>query len=176
MWFFLGIAPKNRPSAHGQSTCCHDDSCQDFPPRMGRGKVVCELTEFIHHQARDGVSQNLQTHGRAFLRWKTWKTHKHKAPVRLHLLLVSRRTRCTCQKVCSTTEARLNPRPPLPPPKRCSSQPKMMPFQQTMTVLKYLLLPDSGSQINALFGAPKESNCKRNSSGGKKKEKKRRFI
>lgn len=29
---------------------------------MGRGKVVCELTEFIHHQARDGISQNLKTH------------------------------------------------------------------------------------------------------------------
>lgn len=51
-----------------ESTCCHDDSCQDFPPCMGRGKVVCELTEFIHHQAGDGISQNLKTHAGVYTR------------------------------------------------------------------------------------------------------------
>lgn len=28
---------------------------------MGGGEVVCELAEFIHHQARDGISQNLKS-------------------------------------------------------------------------------------------------------------------
>lgn len=35
---------------------------------MGGGKVVCELTEFIHHQARDGISQNLKTHAGVYTR------------------------------------------------------------------------------------------------------------
>lgn len=44
-----------------KSTCCHDDSSQDFPSCMGGGEVVSELAEFIHHQARDGISQNLKS-------------------------------------------------------------------------------------------------------------------
>lgn len=45
---------------------------------MGGGEVVCELAEFIHHQARDGISQNLKPHtGKQIL-----DTNKNKARVR----------------------------------------------------------------------------------------------
>lgn len=59
---------------HSKPTCCHDDSRQDFPSRMRRAKVVCELTEFVHHQTRDGISQNLKTHTGVYTR-KHGHTH-----------------------------------------------------------------------------------------------------
>lgn len=45
-------------------TCCHDDACQHFSPCMRGRKVVCQLTELIHNQARDRISQNLELHTR----------------------------------------------------------------------------------------------------------------
>ena len=61
---------------HPISTCCHDDSCEDFPSCMGGGEVVCQLTELIHHQARDGISQNLELHTHTCTRTHT-HTHTH---------------------------------------------------------------------------------------------------
>lgn len=39
---------------------------------MGGGEVVCQLTELIHHQARDSISQNLESHTQTCM-----QTHKH---------------------------------------------------------------------------------------------------
>lgn len=90
-----------------KSTCCHDNSCQDFPSCMGGGKVVCELTEFIHHQARDGISQNLKSHTGVYTCAHTKKkTHGDRQrqswcqTCQLHLLLFSQGTQCTCQRAC----------------------------------------------------------------------------
>lgn len=83
-----------------KSTCCHDDSRQDFPSCMGRGKVVCELTEFIHHQARDSISQNLETHAGVYRRKHGHTKQSSCQTCQLHLLLVSQGAQCTCQRVC----------------------------------------------------------------------------
>lgn len=58
---------------HPECTCCHDDSCEDFPSCMGGGEVVCQLTELIHHQAGHGISQNLESNTQTHM-----QAHRHK--------------------------------------------------------------------------------------------------
>lgn len=41
------------------STCCHDNTSQNFPSCVWRREVVSELAEFVHYQTRDGICKNL---------------------------------------------------------------------------------------------------------------------
>ncbi len=41
------------------STCCHDNTSQNFPPCVWRREVVSELAEFVHYQTRNGIGKNL---------------------------------------------------------------------------------------------------------------------
>lgn len=52
--------PAIRRGSKAYSTCCHDDSCQDFPSRMRGCEVVRQLAKLVHHQAGDCVSENLR--------------------------------------------------------------------------------------------------------------------
>lgn len=94
-------------------TCCHDDACQHFSPCVRGRKVVCQLTELIHNQARDRISQNLELHTRTHTHTKAdrttgshahMQTHKHElvsdmSAYKACLMLSSPRALCTCHSV-----------------------------------------------------------------------------
>lgn len=149
---FRCIIPKTRLSAqHGwvqnrcKPTCCHDDSRQDFPSRMRRAKVVCELTEFVHHQTRDGISQNLKTHTGVYTR-KHGHTHTHTK-------LLSEASASSSVSLPRNSEhlSESIHREKRGCPPRCSLQHK----NNTVSANR-----DSSDSINLILGAPKESNCK----------------
>lgn len=97
-----------------ESTCCHDNPCQDFPSCMGGSEVVGQLTELIHHETRDGISQNLESHTGTD-RNTTWAVSTHArtkivsdmSAYKARLMLSSPGARCTCHSVCIQLQTRV---------------------------------------------------------------------
>lgn len=76
-------------------TCCHDDACQHFSPCMRGRKVVCQLTELIHNQTRDRISQNLELHTR---------THTQKQTEQQEAMHTCRHTNTSLCQICQLTK------------------------------------------------------------------------
>lgn len=76
-------------------TCCHDDACQHFSPCVRGRKVVCQLTELIHNQARDRISQNLELHTR---------THTQRQTEQQEAMHTCRHTNTSLCQICQLTK------------------------------------------------------------------------
>lgn len=131
-------------------TCCHDDSCKDFPPCMGGGEVVCQLTELIHHQAGHSISQNLesntQTRTRAHRHKLVSDTSTYKAPYVIfpwNTMYLSQSSHSAPNK--SQSMKRQQVKLGWPPEVYLTVSQATL-FELGMTVLIYHLPSDSGSQ------------------------------